>query len=59
MLDVQNILVTTFVFAVTFFVPTVVWITLMAGLFQLISRSIHRAGHGLSGSHKLAQRPVQ
>ena len=59
MLNVQNILVTTFVFAVTFLVPTVVWITLIAGLVQFISGSIHRAGHGLSASHKLAQRPVQ
>ena len=59
MLDVQNILVTSFVFAVTFFVPTVVWFTLIAGLFQLIYDSIHRAGRGLSASHELAQRSVQ
>ena len=56
--NVQNILVTTFMFAVTFIVPTVVWITLIAGLFQLIYGSVHRAGHAPSASHKLAQRSV-
>jgi hypothetical protein len=48
MLDVQDLLVTAFVFALTYFVPTVVWITLIAGLFQLIYSRVHRAGAGRS-----------
>jgi hypothetical protein len=58
MLNVQNILVTTFAFAVTFLVPTVVWITLIAGFFQLVYGSVHRAVDRLSASRKLAQRSV-
>ena len=59
MLDVQSILVTIFVFAVTFFVPAVVWITLIAGLIQLIYSRAHRLGGLLSSSHKLAQKSVR
>ena len=59
MLNVHSILVNTFGFAVKFFVPTVVWITLTAGLFQLIYRAVYRAGQSLSASRPLAQRSVQ
>ena len=59
MLNLQNILVTTFGFAVTFFVPAVVWFTLIAGLLQLIYGRVHRAGHAPTSSPKLAQRSVQ
>lgn len=58
MLNVQNILVTTFAFAVRFLVPAVVWLTLMAGLSQLIHSSVHRLGDLLSGSRKVAQRSI-
>jgi len=59
MLNVQNILVTTFMFAVKFFVPSIVWITLIAGLFQLIYGRVHRRHDGLSASRQLAQRSLQ
>lgn len=59
MFNVHDIVVTTFVFAVTFLVPTVVWMTLAAGLFQLVYGRVHRAANGLAASRKLAQRSVQ
>jgi hypothetical protein len=59
MFNMHDILVTSFVFAVTFLVPTVVWMTLTAGLFQLIYGKVHRVGDGLPASRKLAQRSVQ
>ena len=59
MIDVQSILVTIFVIAVTFLVPAVVWVTLIAGLIQLIYSKVHRLGGVLSDSQKLAQRSVR
>jgi hypothetical protein len=56
MLNVQSILVTTFVFAVTFLVPAIVWITLIAGLIQLIYTRVYRLAGVLSRSRKLAHR---
>jgi hypothetical protein len=56
MLNMQNILVNAFGFAVKFLVPAVVWITLIAGLYQLISGRVHRALDGLSGARKLTRR---
>jgi hypothetical protein len=58
MLNVQNVLVTTFVLALTFLVPAVVWLFLVAGLFQLIYGRAQRLLEGLSTSRKLAQRSV-
>jgi hypothetical protein len=58
MLNAQNVFVTASVFAVTFLVPTIVGITLIAGLLQLIYGQVHRAVDGLSAGRKLAQRSV-
>ena len=58
-LNLQSILVTIFVFAVTFFVPAVVWITLIAGLIQLVYSRVHHLVGALSSSGKLAQRSAR
>ena len=58
MLNAQNVLVTAFVFAVTFLVPIVVWGTLVAGLLQLLYSRVHRAVDGVSTARKLPQRSV-
>ena len=55
MLNVHNILVTTLRFAVTFLVPAVVWITLLAGLYQLICDRVYRALGGLPAARKLTR----
>ena len=59
MINVQNILVTIFVLVVTFFVPTVVWITLIAGLFQLVYDGVRRLEGMLTGWRRLAQRSAR
>ena len=58
MINVQNVLVTAFVFVLTFLVPIVVWGTLIAGLLQLLYSRVHRAVDGVPAARKLAQRSV-
>ena len=58
MLNLKSLLVTAFGFAVTFFVPAVVWITLTAGLIQLIHSRVHWLGDIRSASRRLAQESV-
>ena len=59
MINVQNILVTIFVLAVTFFVPAVVWITVVAGLFQLVYDGVRQLEGVLSGSRRLSQKSAR
>jgi len=40
--NLQSVLFTVFGLVVTFFVPAIVWITLMAGLYQLVRDGIRR-----------------
>ena len=59
MIDVQHILVSILRLTVTFFVPAVVWITLTAGLFQLIYDLICRLGGVLSGLQRFAPKSAR
>ena len=56
MVSVQRMLIAVSGLAVTFFVPTVVWITLIAGLFQLICKGIRRLGAVLPSPQRLARK---
>jgi hypothetical protein len=58
-MSVQRILVSVFSLAVTFLVPTVVWVTLVAGLLQLIRKGIHRLRVVLPGSRGLAHKSAR
>ena len=55
MLNAQNTLVTISSIIVTFFVPAVVWITLVVGLLQLIYTGIRRLGTTLIGWQSLTK----
>jgi hypothetical protein len=58
-MSVQDILVSVFGLAVTFLVPTIVWVTLGAGLLQLIRKGIHQLRVVLPVARSLAQRSVR
>ena len=55
MIDAQSILVTISRIVVTFFVPAIVWITLGAGLLQLVYAGVRRLGTTLADSQRLAK----
>jgi hypothetical protein len=55
MIDGQNTLVTISSIVVTFFVPTIVWITLGTGLLQLVYTGVRRLGTILANSQRLAK----
>lgn len=59
MINAQNIVVTIFRLGVTFLVPAVVWVTLMAGLLQLVLGGIRRLGIALPRSQRFAQRSTR
>lgn len=42
--------------AIVFFVPGVVWITLVAGVYQLVRAQVRRFGLLSRGSHALVQK---
>jgi hypothetical protein len=56
--NLQNMLSIVFGLAVTFFVPGVVWITLVAGLYQLLRDGIRHVRMAPRGSRRLAQKPA-
>jgi hypothetical protein len=45
--------------AILFFVPAVVWITLAAGVYQLVRDRVRRLGLAPRGSNVLAQKPAR
>jgi len=51
----ENMLSTVFGLAVAFFVAAVVWITLIAGLYQLVRDGIRQVRLAPRGSRRLAQ----
>ena len=55
MLNTQSTLVTISSIIVTFFVPAVVWITLGAGLLQLVHAGIRRLGAALTSWQRLTR----
>jgi hypothetical protein len=59
MINMQNILVTISMLAITFFVPAVVWATLIAGLLQLVHNGVRRLGGVLPSSRRLAQKSAR
>ena len=59
MASAQNTLITIFGLGVTFLVPAVVWITLMAGLLQLVFDGIRRLGIALPGTQRFARRSAR
>ena len=59
MVNAQNIVVTIFKLSVTFLVPAVVWVTLMAGLLQLVFGGIRRLGTALPRSQRFVQRSTR
>ena len=58
-MGVQGIVVTAFEWSVAFVVPAVVWITLAAGLFQLVRRGVRRVGAAVPNSQSLARKSVR
>lgn len=55
-MSMQSILVHVFDLAVTFVVPALVWLTLAAGLLQLVGRWVHRLNVAHPSSRSLARR---
>ena len=55
-MSVQRILVRVFELGVTFLVPTIVWVTLVAGLLQLIRKGLNRLRVVLPSSRSLARK---
>jgi hypothetical protein len=55
MSSLQNVLVTLVTLIVTFSVTAVVWITLAAGLYQLVRDNVNRLYEAPRGQYKLAQ----
>ena len=58
-MSAQNMLVTIFVLGITFLVPAFVWITLVAGLLQLVFDGIRRSGAVLPDTRRFAQRSAR
>jgi hypothetical protein len=42
MIDIKNTLVAAFALVVTFLVPTIVWLTVISGLYQLAREEIRK-----------------
>ena len=59
MASTQNTLITIFVLGVTFLVPAVVWVTLIAGLLQLVFDGIRRLGIALPDTQRLTRRSAR
>ena len=55
----QNMLVTLFAWGITFIVPAIVWLTLVAGLLQLVFSGIRRSGIVLPGTQRFAHKPAR
>jgi hypothetical protein len=53
--SLQNVLVTIATLIITFSVTAVVWITLAAGLYQLVRDNVSRLYKAPRGHYKLAQ----
>ena len=56
MSSLQDILSTISGLAITFFVPAVVWITLSAGVYQLVRDGVRRIRLASQSSQRLAQK---
>jgi hypothetical protein len=59
MVNAQNIVVTISKFGVTFLVPAIVWVTLMAGLLQFVSDGVRRLGVALPDLQRFARRSAR
>ena len=59
MVNVQNVVVTISRLGVAFLVPTVVWVTLMAGLLQLVLAGIRRLRIALPDSQRFVRRSAR
>ena len=59
MANAQNMVVTISTLGVTFLVPAIVWVTLIAGLFQLVFGGIRRLGIALPGTQRFARRSAR
>ena len=59
MVSVHDIVVTISKLGVTFLVPALVWIMLMAGLLQLVFAGIRRLGAALPDSQRFARRSAR
>ena len=58
MIDVKNTLVAAFTLAVTFLVPTIVWLTLISGLYQLARDELRKVHVALPRLQRATQKPA-
>ena len=59
MVDAHSMVVSISRLGVAFLVPAVVWVTLIAGVLQLVFGGIRRLGIALPGTQRFAQRSAR